>query len=555
MSLFAFALGKNNTKRNQSKKWQRAGVLVAAFVVVGSLVSPAAFAAPGDYAWSQLTVSEQYGNWEAFASSANGNVIVGVENGGYIYVSTDGGATWQQRMSVDKYGWMTIAVSASGKNMVAAQCLADAGLIYTSSDYGLTWTPRNSAGTRNWVSVASSANGQILAATDGGNAYISQDGGATWVEHAVVTPHSWRGIAMSADGTEMMAVSTTSTGADDGYIYTSTDGGQTWTERMGAGANRFYSVALSADGLRAIVGADNGENLYTTTDGGANWSERAGAGAGSWRSVASSASGDKLIAADYNGFVYRSNDGGATWQEQTDLGNRWWVGVGSSADGNRVAAVAYDDTIYGLHRGIAPGTPTTDFELSGLTLGVSTQAAISQASIRAISGTCAYIDSLSVEGFDGSTLSIPVADVTIIGGVAYNLSCLTVGGSSTVEVVLGEYYPDLAKLRIYKEEGTNYVDATSRVTLANRDIGGTMKTVLSYTLTDGAAFDEDGAPNGVIVDPIYVGLAAGASTTADSLANTGTNTIAIIVGAILMIVTSVVVFLKSLKGSKRMGRI
>lgn len=227
MNMFAFALGKNNIKRNWSKKWQRVGLLVAAFVVMGSLVTPMAFAAPGDYAWSQLTVSEQYGNWEAFASSANGNVLVGVENGGYIYVSADGGATWQQRMTVDSYGWMTVALSASGKEIIAAQRIGDAGLIYTSSDYSLTWTPRNDAGTRNWLSVASSASGQILAATDGGNAYISQDGGATWAEHVVATPHAWRGIAMSADGTKMMAVSTATAGYGDGYIYTSIDGGQT----------------------------------------------------------------------------------------------------------------------------------------------------------------------------------------------------------------------------------------------------------------------------------------------------------------------------------------
>lgn len=565
MSLFAFSLVKNNTKRNTSKKWQRASMLVAAFVVMGSLVAPVAFAAPKDYAWSQLTVSEQDGNWEAFASSANGNILVGVENGGYIYVSTDGGATWDQRTSAGNEGWYTVAVSASGKRMVAAERIGTGGQLYTSTDYGVTWTERTTAGARNWQSVASSNDGMTLAATDGTNAYVSQDGGANWAEYVVATPHSWRRIAMSADGTKLMAVSTSSTGYGDGYIYTSTDGGQTWLERTGAGANRFYSVALSADGMRAIVGVDNGGSVYTTTDGGVTWLERTGAGMGSWRSVASSASGNKLIAADYNGFVYRSNDGGVTWQEQTDLGNRWWVGVGSSASGSRIAAVAYDDTIYGLHRGVEAGAPVTDFDLSGLVLGASVPSAINQASIRAISGTCSYLDSLSVSGFDGTSLDDSNTNLTIIGGVAYNLSCTTVGGSAQVEVVLGQHYTDLSKFQVLKEVGGTLQEVTSEVTLENRDVDGEMKTVLSYSLTDGGAFDEDGVANGIIVDPIYVGEVLGAtattpattnpSTTAGTLANTGTNTVAIMAGALLMIVTSIVVSLKSLKGTKRMGRI
>lgn len=563
MGHIAIRLQINTNTKRISGYARRVGLLLVALLVVAGGFAPFASAAPGDYAWSQLTVSEQYGNWEAFASSANGNVLVGVENGGYIYVSTDGGATWRQRMTVDKYGWMTVAVSASGKNIVAAQRIGDAGLIYTSSDSGLTWIPRNSAGVRDWKSVASSASGQTLAATDGGNAYISQDGGATWDEYEVTTPHLWRGIAMSADGTNLMAVSTMKSGYKDGYIYTSDDGGKTWEERTGAGANRFYSVALSADGQSAIVGADNGENLYTTTDGGVNWTERTGAGTGSWRSVASSASGNKLIAASNDGFVYRSNDAGATWQEQTDLGERWWVGVSSSADGNRVASVAYDDTIYGIHRGLSAGIPTTDVSLSDMSFGAEVPQAISQASIRAVSGTCSYLDALSVDGFNGKSLDISGTDLTIIGGVAYNLSCTTVGGSAQVEVVLGQQYADLSKFQVLKEVGGTLKEVTDEVTLENREIDGIMKTVLSYTLVDGGAFDEDGVANGTIVDPIYVGellgTTASASTTTSSsgsgtLANTGTNTIAILAGGILLIVTGIAISTRGLRASGRMGK-
>ena len=64
--------------------------------------------------------------------------------GGYIYTSTDYGATWTQR--ADSRNWRGIAIAADGKYQTA---VVYGGYIYTSTDYGATWTQR--ADSRNWL--------------------------------------------------------------------------------------------------------------------------------------------------------------------------------------------------------------------------------------------------------------------------------------------------------------------------------------------------------------------------------------------------------------------
>lgn len=55
-------------------------------------------------------------------------------DGGYIYTSSDSGATWTQRAT--KEWWSGIASSSDGGTLVAA---AQGSYIYTSSDAGVTW--------------------------------------------------------------------------------------------------------------------------------------------------------------------------------------------------------------------------------------------------------------------------------------------------------------------------------------------------------------------------------------------------------------------------------
>ncbi len=274
---------------------------------------------------------------------------------GCIYTSTDGGATWTERTSAGDRKWSCITSSADGTRLVAGVWTtvckhpwpSPPGYIYTSTDSGATWTERRSAGSRNWGSITSSADGIKLAALvypdhDGsasypGYVYTSTDGGVTWTERKTVW--DWYGIKSSADGTTLAAVS-------NGYIQISTDSGVTWTWIQPSAERRNWSgIAISADGakLAAVV---KGGYIYTSTDRGATWTERTSAGYGTWSCIASSADGTSLATAEWDGCVSVSLDGGATWTERTSAGYRDWGGITSSADGTRLAAAARGGYIY-----------------------------------------------------------------------------------------------------------------------------------------------------------------------------------------------------------------
>ena len=104
------------------------------------------------------------------------------------------------------------------------------GYIYTSSDSGATWTQTEPAGyfaddpdtQEHWQSVASSADGgKLVAVSDEwsnvfySNIYASSDSGATWTKTGAPAGY-WSSVASSSDGTKLVAV------VSYGCIYTST---------------------------------------------------------------------------------------------------------------------------------------------------------------------------------------------------------------------------------------------------------------------------------------------------------------------------------------------
>ena len=68
-----------------------------------------------------------------------GTKLAFVEYGGYLYTSTDSGATWTPRMTDAYRSWFAIASSSDGAKLVA---FVYGGYIYTSTDSGATWTQR-----------------------------------------------------------------------------------------------------------------------------------------------------------------------------------------------------------------------------------------------------------------------------------------------------------------------------------------------------------------------------------------------------------------------------
>ena len=130
----------------------------------------------------------------------------------YVYKSVNSGAEggWSRLTNTATQGWIAVACSSDGTKLVAAENGWDtnAGYIYTSSDSGATWTKQTSSGRRNWKAVASSSDGvTLVAAVKEGYVYISADSGATWTPQTSLGMQDWRALALSSDGSKLTAVS------------------------------------------------------------------------------------------------------------------------------------------------------------------------------------------------------------------------------------------------------------------------------------------------------------------------------------------------------------
>ena len=286
------------------------------------------------YTWSPVAISASW--WGLIASSSDGTKLIAAVDPGYIYTSTDSGASWTARTAAGSRSWRGMSSSSDGTKLAAGDY---GGYIYTSTDSGASWTARTAAGSRSWRGMSSSSDGTKLAATvDGGRIYTSIDSGVNWTEQTA-TNRNYRVITSSADGTKLAAV------VWSDYIYTSTDSGVNWTRQTAAGSRLCLSITSSSDGTK-LAAVDYGGYIYTSTDSGASWTERTDAGARYWWGITSSSDGTKLAVGGSSTYIYTSTDSGVNWTAQTTAGTRTWISITSSSDGTKLTAPALGGYIY-----------------------------------------------------------------------------------------------------------------------------------------------------------------------------------------------------------------
>jgi len=506
------------------------GLALLAFVstlLLSTMVAWPAAALSGSYTWHQLTgiSGGDQQMWQPIAMSDNGaRMALGVY-GGSMYTSSNFGTNW----NTTTRNWYSIDNNSDGTKLVAGVLM---GYLYTSTNSGVTWTERTNAGSHWWTSVAMSADGTKMAAIGDYIIYTSSDSGATWTEQQTPIYRSWTSIAMNANGTKLLAADPITDA-----IATSYDSGVTWTEQDVPGGQNYSAVAMSTDGNKMIVGTYYGY-IYTSSDSGVTWVPQLAAGSRYWQAIATSNDATQIVALDYagplweGGSIYVSSDSGVTWTEQVAPGVNFWHTVAMNASGSRIAAAVPDGPVYIGSIANHLDTESVNFN----TLGSSGDTAVSDAALSVVSSVCPAIDAPSISVLDPSGVVAPEADVTIVGGIGFSLLCSTPGGSSDATIALGTHYADLSNLRIYKKtgSGSTLLDITDEVRLSNKTLaGGGQATTVAYTLIDGSDYDEDGVANGIIVDPVYIGVAADTGSVA-TLANTGGNVLVPLLVAVLL---------------------
>lgn len=194
----------------------------------------------GGTSWTRATLpaTTQPKVMRAVDSSADGQVIVAVSQGGDVFRSTNAGGTF------------SLVPVAVGVPPVATR--------------------------ENWYRVKTSADGRTIAlaansieaAGPGTGLYVSRDGGTTWARGLGRTG-DYTGIAMSDDGTTIAAtISNPNPGEADttpGQVVRSTDAGTTFQPLpMPAGTTDWRALAMSSDGDRLAVAA----GFYLTREAG-----------------------------------------------------------------------------------------------------------------------------------------------------------------------------------------------------------------------------------------------------------------------------------------------
>ncbi|MEW6527688.1 MAG: Ig-like domain-containing protein [Spirochaetota bacterium] len=288
-------------------------------------------------------INNENKKWNKIACNDDGSVIAATAQNGYIYVSTNGGSTWNECTGAGSGDWRGITVSESGAFIAAS---VNGGYIYTSDNYGASWVERTVAGTRNWRGITCSADGEKLAAVVyGGNIYTSSDGGNSWQAREQI--RNWIGIAGSEDGQKLLAA------VYNGYLYNSANGGESWGMLSQPGQGSWMEVASSSDGQVLVAVALNG-NIMISADYGVSWVARNIPGSPVCQAVSITDDGSS-IAVVCGKKIYVSNDYGQSWLLLYENAYQSWSSIWYAGNGHKILA-----TVNSSNTGITNGTLTID---------------------------------------------------------------------------------------------------------------------------------------------------------------------------------------------------
>jgi len=227
-----------------------------------------------------------------------------------------GSRLWERLPCADPgHAVNTVAISPLDPNLVWAGAEGDG--VYLSTDGGTTWEARDhglpsGAG----VSAAVDPDDQQIAylGTYHGGIYKTTDGGESWT--MLATPaNNWRIVrALTVDPGEP---STLLAGIMPDGLWRSLDGGESWEriypiDRKPNNGDACSSVLVDRTDSRRILAGTYGKGVQLSEDGGESWAAAGVTGEAVWALSQDPFDPDRLLAGTYHG-IYRSLDGGRNW--------------------------------------------------------------------------------------------------------------------------------------------------------------------------------------------------------------------------------------------------
>jgi len=422
-----------------------------------------------------------------------GTMLFAGTNGGGVYRSTDGGASWMQvNHGLTEPYIETFAVSGS-KLFVGTTYFTG---VFLSTDSGATWATVNSGMHGSRVEALAISDSHMFAGTAYyGGLFHSTNGGTSWTQvdsnlfDSDIRALAFASVAAQKDGKTLFA-------ATGNGVNVSTDCGETWRQANSGllGAVSVFAVDETG-GTNVFAGTWRG-GVFRTTNDGATW---AAVNAGlptfsldttEYYTVSTLAlNGQTLFAGTLGRGIYRSTDNGESWSEVnnglTDSTVQALLVAGSNVlAGTDVGGVflstdngaSWAQTNSGLHQ-----VPITDLAVSGGTLfagafrgGVFRSTDIGTSWIQVNSG----LASPGVNAIIVTPVTGQQTDATVFAGTYYGLFRSTNSGMAWTRADSGLPSLSIGALAVSAEAGcTNIYAGTSSGAFRSTDNGSSWKDI------------------------------------------------------------------------------
>jgi len=190
--------------------------------------------------------------------------------GGYIYKTTNKGASWVQCLSSPATAWgVFYSIFFTSSSVGYAQQASPNGLIFKTTDGGNTWnsTTTNSVNSPGQLFFTTASNGVFTSNT--GDIYRTTNGGASWNALTKVTSNPLGGIDFTdANNGYIVGWNTT---ADTTTLLKTTNGGATWKEELlTPNTAQLYTLEFYKDSVGYMVGKNGTILKYTTCSSSTN---------------------------------------------------------------------------------------------------------------------------------------------------------------------------------------------------------------------------------------------------------------------------------------------
>ena len=330
--------------------------------------------------WSIVTTGVTNPSWSGVAMNASGQYLTVVNNGGFVYQSTNTaisntyfdqqyltafanigttfttfGQTWVQNTTVVNTTYLSNSMSSSGQYQLIS---STNGFTYVSTNYGVTFSTATSS--YNGYNAMNSTGQYMTICTNPAIGY-SNNFGASWQTSTYAGSTRGNAVAISSSG-QYQCVGTQTNGG----IYVSTDFGVTFTQGPGTTGLGFPigGVAISASGQYqvGVVSSATG-GIWLSTNYGASWAVAAYSGT-TFACVAMSTSGQYITAYNNGTNVYVSINFGQTFtQISTSITSGTSLGSTMTASGLYQVIInttgVFISTNYGRSWSRPSGAPTS----------------------------------------------------------------------------------------------------------------------------------------------------------------------------------------------------